>query len=128
LPSPVTRPPATSGKRWSRCSTESSKNSRGLVSLAQLVRRWQEQIARLTDRGIRTLVSPDAGNRKAPGLTRQRREHYLEMRQQLATDEGKRRTGSAKRSSSRCSPRRNTTDGSTASNDEVCRPAGPSGG
>lgn len=48
-----------------------------------------DQIARLTDRGIRTLVSPDAGNRKTPGLTRQRRKHYLEMREQLATDEGK---------------------------------------
>jgi hypothetical protein len=41
-----------------------------------------DQIARLTDRGIRTLVSPDAGNRKTPGLTRQRRTHYLEMREQ----------------------------------------------
>jgi transposase len=48
-----------------------------------------EQIARLTGRGIRTLVSPDAGNRKTPGQTRQRRKHYLEMREQLATDEGK---------------------------------------
>jgi hypothetical protein len=48
-----------------------------------------DQIARLTDRGIRTLVSPDAGNRKTPGLTRQRRKHYLEMREQLATDEGR---------------------------------------
>jgi transposase len=48
-----------------------------------------EQIARLTERGIRTLVSPDAGHRKAPGLTRQRRKHYLEMREQLATDEGR---------------------------------------
>jgi hypothetical protein len=48
-----------------------------------------DQIARLTDRGIRTLVSPDAGKRKAPGLTRQRRKHYLEMRAQLATEEGK---------------------------------------
>ena len=48
-----------------------------------------DQIARLTDRGIRTLVSPDAGNRKTPGQTRQRRKHYLEMREQLATDEGK---------------------------------------
>lgn len=48
-----------------------------------------EQIASLTDRGIRTLVSPDAGKRKTPGLTRQRRKHYLEMREQLATDEGK---------------------------------------
>jgi DDE family transposase len=48
-----------------------------------------DQIARLTDRGIRTLVSPDAGKRKTPGLTRQRRKHYLEMREQLATDEGK---------------------------------------
>jgi len=47
------------------------------------------QIARLTDRGIRTLVSPDAGKRKTPGLTRQRRKHHLEMREQLATDEGK---------------------------------------
>jgi hypothetical protein len=48
-----------------------------------------DQIASLTDRGIRTLVSPDAGNRKTPGLTRQRRKHYLEMREQLASDEGK---------------------------------------
>ena len=32
-----------------------------------------DQIARLTDRGIKTLVSPDAGKRKTPGLTRQRR-------------------------------------------------------
>ena len=48
-----------------------------------------DQIARLTDRGIRTLVSPDAGKRKTPGLTRQRRKHYLEMREQLATEEGK---------------------------------------
>jgi Transposase DDE domain len=48
-----------------------------------------DQIARLTDRGIGTLVSPDAGNRKTPGLTRQRREQYLEMREQLATDEVK---------------------------------------
>src|ERR1019366_8599201 len=38
-----------------------------------------DQIARLTDRG----------NRKTPGQTRQRRKHYLEMREQLATDEGK---------------------------------------
>ncbi len=48
-----------------------------------------DQIARLTDRGVRTLVNPDAGKRKTPGLTRQRRKHYLEMREQLATEEGK---------------------------------------
>lgn len=48
-----------------------------------------DQIARLTDRGIRTLVNPDAGKRKTPGVTRQRRKHYLEMREQLATEEGK---------------------------------------
>jgi Transposase DDE domain len=48
-----------------------------------------DRIARLTGRGIRTLVSPDAGNRKTSGLTRQRRKHYLEMRDQSATDEGK---------------------------------------
>jgi hypothetical protein len=45
-----------------------------------------EQIARLTDRGVRTLVNPDAGKRKTPGVTRQRRKHYLEMREQLATE------------------------------------------
>ncbi len=48
-----------------------------------------DQIATLTNRGIRALVSPDAGHRKTPGLTRQGRKHYLQMREQLATDEGK---------------------------------------
>jgi len=48
-----------------------------------------DQIVRLTDHGIRTLVSPDTGNHKTPGLTRQQQEHYLEMRELLATDEGK---------------------------------------
>jgi transposase len=48
-----------------------------------------EQIERLGAGGIRLLVKPDAGHRKSPGKTRQRKSHYVEMREQLATDEGK---------------------------------------
>jgi transposase len=48
-----------------------------------------EQIERLADRGIRPLVKPDAGHRKTPGKTRRVKPHYLQMREQLATEEGK---------------------------------------
>jgi transposase len=48
-----------------------------------------EQIERLTERGIRPLVKPDAGHRTTPGKTRQRKPHYLQMREQLDTEEGK---------------------------------------
>jgi transposase len=48
-----------------------------------------EQIERLTERGIRALVKPDAGHRKTPGKTRQLKPHYIQMREQLATEEGK---------------------------------------
>jgi transposase len=48
-----------------------------------------EQIERLTARGIRPLVKPDAGHRKTPGKTRRLRPHYSQMREQLATEEGK---------------------------------------
>ena len=48
-----------------------------------------DQIARLTERGIKTLVSPDSAGTEVTRETRQRRKHYLEMREQLATEEGK---------------------------------------
>jgi hypothetical protein len=48
-----------------------------------------DQIARLTDRGIKTLVNPDSAGRKSPAPNRQRRPHYVEMREQLASEEGK---------------------------------------
>jgi len=48
-----------------------------------------EQIERLSARGIRPLVKPDAGHRKTPGQTRRRRAHYRQMREQLASEEGK---------------------------------------
>jgi Transposase DDE domain len=48
-----------------------------------------QQIERLTERGVRPLVKPDAGQRKTPGKTRQRKPHYQQMREQLASDEGK---------------------------------------
>ena len=47
-----------------------------------------EQIQTLTARGIRTLVAPDNRRRKQPGQYRQRKEHYIQMREQLASDEG----------------------------------------
>jgi hypothetical protein len=48
-----------------------------------------EQIERLTERGIRALVKPDAGHRKTPGKTRRVKPHYIQMREQLASEEGK---------------------------------------
>ena len=48
-----------------------------------------EQIQTLTARGIRTLVAPDNRRRKAPGKTRVNQQHYIEMREQLDTDEGR---------------------------------------
>jgi len=47
-----------------------------------------DQIANVTARGIRTLVSPDNRRRTTPGQYRQRKDHYVQMREQLATDEG----------------------------------------
>jgi Transposase DDE domain len=47
-----------------------------------------EQIADVTARGIRTLVSPDNRRRKTPGQYRQRKDHYVQMREQLATEAG----------------------------------------
>jgi len=52
-----------------------------------------EQIARLTDRGIRTLVNPDSPGRKTPGQWRRRKPHYVEMRELLASEEGKKLYG-----------------------------------
>jgi transposase len=46
-----------------------------------------DQIERLRGRGIRPLVSPDAGKRKEPSRIRGR-PHYRRMREQLATEEG----------------------------------------
>jgi transposase len=48
-----------------------------------------DQIARLTSRGIKTLVNPDSAGRKSPAVSRQRQPHYVEMREQLASEEGK---------------------------------------
>jgi transposase len=48
-----------------------------------------EQIQTLTARGIRTLVSPDNRRRKTPGQYRQRKDHYVQMRDELATEEGR---------------------------------------
>jgi hypothetical protein len=48
-----------------------------------------DQITRLTGRGIKTLVDPDSAGRKAPAPNRQRRAHYVQMREQLASEEGK---------------------------------------
>ena len=48
-----------------------------------------EQIQTLTARGIRTLVSPDNRRRTTPGQYRQRKDHYIQMREQLSTDEGR---------------------------------------
>jgi hypothetical protein len=42
-----------------------------------------EQIQRLTERGIRALVKPEAGHRKTPGKTRRLKPHYIRMREQL---------------------------------------------
>lgn len=64
-------------------------SSRVEVALADAGFWNTEQINRLTDRGVRPLVKPDAGHRKAPGKTRRVRPHYREMREQLATEEGK---------------------------------------
>jgi len=47
-----------------------------------------EQIADISASGIRTLVSPDNRRRTTPGQYRQRKDHYVQMREQLATDEG----------------------------------------
>jgi transposase len=48
-----------------------------------------DQIASLTARGMKTLVNPDSAGRKSPAPNRQRRQHYVEMREQLASEEGK---------------------------------------
>jgi hypothetical protein len=48
-----------------------------------------EQIQTLTARGIRTLVAPDNRRRKAPGETRVKQQHYIQMREELDTDEGR---------------------------------------
>ncbi len=86
-----------------------------------------DQIARLNDRGIRTLVSPDAGSRKTPGLTRQRRKHYLEMREQLASDEGRALYRQRQTIVEPVFAQPNTTDGSRGSSEQGYGPAGPSG-
>ncbi|HEY4895054.1 MAG TPA: transposase [Solirubrobacteraceae bacterium] len=38
---------------------------------------------------MKTLVNPDSAGRKSPAETRQRKPHYVEMREQLASEEGK---------------------------------------
>jgi transposase len=48
-----------------------------------------DQIATLTARGIRTLVNPDSAGRKSPAPNRQRQPHYVQMREQLVSEEGK---------------------------------------
>jgi hypothetical protein len=48
-----------------------------------------DQIARLTARGMKTLVNPDSAGRKSPAENRQRKPHYVEMREQLASEDGK---------------------------------------
>ena len=48
-----------------------------------------EQIHSLTSRGIHALVSPDNKRRKTPGQYRQRKDHYIQMREQLSTEEGR---------------------------------------
>ena len=48
-----------------------------------------DQIARLTARGITTLVNPDSAGRKAPAENRQRQPHYVQMREQLDSEDGK---------------------------------------
>ncbi len=48
-----------------------------------------DQIQALTDRGIRTLVAPDNRRRKEPGQYRQRKDHYIQMRENLSTDDGR---------------------------------------
>jgi Transposase DDE domain len=48
-----------------------------------------EHIQTLNGRGIRMLVSPDNRRRKSPGKTRINQQHYIQMREQLATEDGR---------------------------------------
>jgi hypothetical protein len=48
-----------------------------------------ERIQALTARGIRTLVSPDNRRRRTPGQYRLRKDHYVQMRELHATEEGR---------------------------------------
>ncbi len=48
-----------------------------------------DQIRSLTDRGIRTLVAPDNRRRKTPGKTRVNQQQYVQMREELSTEEGR---------------------------------------
>lgn len=48
-----------------------------------------EQIEALKARGIHTLVSPDNRRRKTPGQYRQKKDHYVRMREELATEDGR---------------------------------------
>ena len=48
-----------------------------------------EQIQTLTARGIRTLVSPDNRRRRTPGRTRVNQRHYIQMREELSSEEGR---------------------------------------
>ncbi len=63
--------------------------SRVTVALAEAGFWNNDQIQALTDRGIRTLVAPDNRRRKVPGQYRQRKDHYIQMRHELATDDGR---------------------------------------
>jgi transposase len=47
-----------------------------------------EQIQALTASGIRTLVTPDNRRRKTPGKTKVNQDHYVQMREELASDDG----------------------------------------
>ncbi len=48
-----------------------------------------DQIQALTDRGIRTLVAPDNRRRKTPGKTRVNQQQYVQMREELSTEDGR---------------------------------------
>jgi transposase len=48
-----------------------------------------EHIQTLSARGIRMLVSPDNRRRTTPGKTRVNQQHYIQMREQLSTDDGR---------------------------------------
>jgi len=47
------------------------------------------EIERVTDRGIKVLVNPDSTTRSEPSPIKQRQPHYVRMREQLASEEGK---------------------------------------
>jgi hypothetical protein len=55
-----------------------------------------KHIQTLTARGVR-MLSPDNRRRKTPGKTRVNQDHYIQMREQLATEDGARSTRSARR-------------------------------